>query len=318
MLASSLHLTVGGTLAIGGIGSTTNRYGAQVDTVLELEIVTGRGDLVRCSLSHRRDLFEAALAGQGQVGIVTRAVIRLVPAPSQVRLYVLVYPDRTTLLKDSERLAADGRFDGFESFLFPSTGGGFDHLLLGQSFFTPPSSPPDDSRLLSGLSFVPGTEQVFDSGFLEFADQVPPITFAKPRPDFAVFVPRAKVARLLDDVLPRLTPDDLGPASSFQLMFYPSAPFSRRLFRAPASGSVLVGMLRPASGDPAVVERALDGNRTIFELNRSAGGTLYPYAAVRLSAHEWRKHYGAAFAGLAAAKRRYDPDNVFASGPDIF
>jgi Berberine and berberine like len=25
-----------------------------------------------------------------------------------------------------------------------------------------------------------------------------------------------------------------------------------------------------------------------------------------------------AFGGLAAAKRRYDPDNVFASGPGIF
>lgn len=314
VLASSLHLTVGGTLSIGGIGSTANRYGAQVDTVVELEVVTGHGELVRCSRHHRRDLFEAALAGQGQAGIVTRAVLRLVPAPAKVRLYVLVYADRATLLADSAVLAADNRFDGFETYLFPNSSGGFDHLVLGQSF----AAQPDDTALLAGLRYVPGTEQIFDTGFLAFADQVPPITFEMARPDLAVFVPHRKVGRLLDDVLPRLTADDLGVASSFQLMFYPTAPFRRPLFRAPASGSVLVGMLRPPSDDPVVIERALAGNRAIFELNRSLGGTLYPYAAVRLSDFDWRVHYGAAYRGLAIAKRRHDPANVFASGPDIF
>lgn len=314
VLTSSLHLTVGGTLSIGGIGSTTNRYGAQVDTVVELEVVTGHGELVRCSAHHRRDLFEAALAGQGQCGIITRVVLRLVPAPAKVRLYVLVYADRPTLLADSHKLAADQRFDGFETYLFPNSSGGFDHLLLGQSF----AAQPDDAALLAGLGQLPGTEQIFDTGFLGFADQVPPITFQKARPDLALFVPRRRIGRLLDDVLPRLNSGDLGPASSFQLMFYPTAPFRRPLFRAPVGGSVLVGMLRPPTDDPAVIERALAGNRWIADRNRSLGGTLYPYSAVRLSAHDWRTHYGTAYLGLAAAKRRHDPANVFASGPDIF
>ena len=314
VLTSSLHLTVGGTLSIGGVGSTTDRYGAQVDTVAELEVVTGRGELVRCSAYHRRDLFEAALAGQGQVAIITRVVLRLVPAPATVRLYVLGYADRQTLLADSHRLAAEQRFDGFESYLFANSGGGFDHLLLGQSF----AAQPDDAALLAGLRHIPGSEQIFDTGFLAFADQVPPITFEKTRADLAVFVPRRRLGRLLDDVLPRLTADDLGPASSFQLMFYPSAPFRRPLFRAPAGGSVLVGMLRPPTSDPAVIERALAGNRAIVERNRSLGGTLYPYAAVRMSAPDWRAHYGTAYRGLASAKHRFDPGNVFASGPDIF
>ena len=41
-------LTVGGTLGIGG--ETTCRYGAQVDNVLELDVVTADGQLVDAHL----------------------------------------------------------------------------------------------------------------------------------------------------------------------------------------------------------------------------------------------------------------------------
>jgi len=89
VLTAYLGLTVGGTLSIGGVGTTTFRHGAQVDHVHELQAVTGEGQLVMCSETRHRDLFEAALAGQGQCAIMTRAVLRLVPAAGMVREYVL-------------------------------------------------------------------------------------------------------------------------------------------------------------------------------------------------------------------------------------
>ena len=59
-------------------------------------------------------------------------------------------------------------------------------------------------------------------------------------------------------------------------------------------------------------------NRTLYELSRSAGGTLYPFAAVELTQEDWRRHYGAQWQDLAKAKRRYDPDAVLASGPRLY
>lgn len=79
-------LSVGGTLSVGGISGRYNA-GAQVDHVRELEVVTGAGEILRCSQSHNRDLFEAALAGLGQCAIITRALIDLVRVRSMVRLY---------------------------------------------------------------------------------------------------------------------------------------------------------------------------------------------------------------------------------------
>jgi FAD/FMN-containing dehydrogenase len=77
-------------------------------------------------------------------------------------------------------------------------------------------------------------------------------------------------------------------------------------------------MLRTPTTDPNPVARMLAGNRTLFERSRDLGGTLYPFAALELSSLDWRQHYGAAWPALAQAKRRYDPDGVFASGPDLF
>jgi cytokinin dehydrogenase len=85
-LVDFLELSVGGTLSLGGIGSQSFRYGPQVDNVLELRVVTGEGELVSCSPSHNRDLFEAARSGLGQFGLIVGARVRLVPAPPSARL----------------------------------------------------------------------------------------------------------------------------------------------------------------------------------------------------------------------------------------
>jgi cytokinin dehydrogenase len=75
-------------------------------------------------------------------------------------------------------------------------------------------------------------------------------------------------------------------------------------------------MLRTPTTDPDLVARMLAGNRALFERNRELGGTLYPFSAVRMSSLEWQHHYGAVWPALA--ERRYDPDRVLASCPDLF
>ena len=50
-------LSVGGTISTSGFGGVTWRHGFQVDHVLELQAVTGHGQLVTCSDERNSDLF---------------------------------------------------------------------------------------------------------------------------------------------------------------------------------------------------------------------------------------------------------------------
>ena len=167
VLTNYLGLTVGGTLSVGGIGVTTFRQGAQVDHVLELTVVTGDGEVVVCSKRHHPDLFEAALAGQGQCAIIVRAVLRLVPAKLMVREYVFQYADLGTLLADELSLTEKGRFDGAVALIVPSAGG-WSFTLTATRQYTPPDVP-DDAALTAGLRPRAGSERSRDVGYLQYA-----------------------------------------------------------------------------------------------------------------------------------------------------
>lgn len=316
VLPNYLGLTVGGTLSVGGIGVATLRYGPQVDHVRELQVVTGEGEVITCSDREHRNLFEAVLAGQGQCAIITRAVLRLVSARPMLREYVLNYAEPTTLLED-QRVIQDGRFDGAVALILPSPQG-WSYSLQAIRQFTPPDLP-EDAELLIGLHYIAGSEQRRDVSYLEYADARPPFDPAQSHTDLGLLIPGEAAARFIGSVLPRLTASDLGSAKAMRVFSWNRSLFTRALFRTPeAETCVYVGLLRAETTDRDAVARMLAGNRVLFEENRRLGGTLYAFCALELTRDDWRQHYDQAWRTLLEAKRRYDPDNVFASGPDLF
>ncbi|KAL5212485.1 hypothetical protein ABZP36_023332 [Zizania latifolia] len=99
-----LRITVGGTLSNAGIGGQAFRHGPQIANVLELDVVTGRGDIVTCSRDKDSDLFLAVLGGLGQFGVITRARIGLEPALKRTRWVRLAYSDVVKFTRDQELL----------------------------------------------------------------------------------------------------------------------------------------------------------------------------------------------------------------------
>lgn len=113
-----LYLSIGGTLSNAGISGQTFKHGPQISNVLQLDVVTGKGELVTCSPTKNSELFNAVLGGLGQFGIITRARILLQDAPQKVKWVRTFYDDFQTFMEDQELLVSMAdKVDYVEGFL---------------------------------------------------------------------------------------------------------------------------------------------------------------------------------------------------------
>lgn len=106
----SISGTVGGTLCVGGVDVNAFRYGCTADQALELEAVLPTGEIIRCSESRDRRLFDDLLFGYGQLGVITGARLRLRPLHS-ITLRYFVYADVDPALLDLIRLVREDTVD---------------------------------------------------------------------------------------------------------------------------------------------------------------------------------------------------------------
>ena len=273
VLTDYLELSVGGTLSVGGLGGQGHAYGAQVDHVTALQVVTGTGELVRCSRTERGDLFHAVLAGLGQCAIIVEATLGLIPAPLTVRHYLLPYGDLRVFLEDQRLLATDHRFGYVEGQVVPGDGTAPARYLLEAAAYGPPVGPePDDGTLLEGLRFderasaetgadesrsatpdvlpgapgpLPGAPpdrpEIVDLPYADFLDRLSPGVevlkaagiWGMPHPWADLFLPGRDVAGLAAGVLDTFTPENLGPGGLILLYPLAGARLRTPLLRTP-------------------------------------------------------------------------------------
>jgi FAD/FMN-containing dehydrogenase len=334
VLPDYIELTVGGTLAVGGIGGMSSRYGAQIDHVLALTVVTGKGEIVECSSDRNRDLFEAVLGGLGQYGIVARATVRLVPAPAMVRVYTAFYSDLASFTRDQARVVEEQRFDYVEGQALPNPAGGWMYMLEAAAYYTP-STPStafpahlDDATLLAGLGNDLGPVAQADRPYRDFARRLDALVaslkevgaWSMPHPWFDVFVPGGAVVDYLEDVMAHLTVADTGNGP---VVLYPvlTARFTRPRLQLPDEPVVfLFDILRFAvPPTPEVVNSMLEANRAFYDRVVALGGTRYPIGAIPdFDQKDWERHYGGEWGAVVRGKDHFDPQNVLTPGQGIF
>ena len=326
VLPDYLDLSIGGTLAVGGIGGTSYRYGAIVDNVLELQVVTGEGKLETCSPNHQPELFAAVLAGLGQCGILVKATLRLIPAKNDARVFHLFYSDLAALIHDDKTLIRDGRFDYVQGYVLPTPPGEWSYVLEVVSFYTPPADQLDNARLLGGLNFMAGTEQIEERSYFNFSNRVVAQAavlkekgvWHHPHPWLDMFVPASEVEHYVSAALADISPSDFGLLPVL-LSALNASCFRSPLLRLPTEETIFAfDILRTVTPNPEAIAKAVAHNRQLFERNRALGGTHYPISTIELSHADWERHFGQVWEQFLHAKQRFDPDNVLTPGQGIF
>ncbi|XP_064997177.1 cytokinin dehydrogenase 5-like [Musa acuminata AAA Group] len=123
-----LYLSVGSTLSNAGVSGPAFHHGPQISNVHELDMVTGKGELITCSEEQNSELFHGVLGGPGQFGIIIRARIALETAPHGVRWIRVLYSDFAAFTRDQELLVSlhsahrSERFDYIEGFVIIDEG----------------------------------------------------------------------------------------------------------------------------------------------------------------------------------------------------
>jgi hypothetical protein len=325
VLTDYTRLTIGGTLSVGGVSGRSYQYGAQVDNVLELQVVTGEGELLTCSETVNRKLFEATLAGLGLCAIIVRATIRLIPAGERARTFRFFYPDAPAMLADLRFLINEERFAHTRGMSVP-TPGGFAFFIEGTSFYTSAAEElPADP--LHGLHAIPGSEQVEDMTYFEYTDLVVKLIDTLeaaglggfPHPWVDLFVADSKIDAFASQTIAALDPSLFLPGSL--ILFYPfrKSRLTRPMLRVPDEEIFfLFDILRTIPPDPAIVDTVLAENRNLYERNRELGGKFYTISAVQMNSRDWKNHFQNFWGRLVSEKRQHDPDNVLGHGTGVF
>ncbi|NVN48946.1 FAD-binding oxidoreductase [Mycolicibacterium hippocampi] len=132
-------ITLGGAVTGLGIESASFRNGLPHESVLEMDILTGTGEILRASPDENPELFRAFPNSYGTLGYSVRLKIELEPVKPFVALRHVRFGSLTDLVDAMEAIITSGEFDGervdyLDGVVFTADEG---YLCLGTQSATP-------------------------------------------------------------------------------------------------------------------------------------------------------------------------------------
>lgn len=329
VMTNNLDVTVGGTLSIAGVGVSSFRHGTQADQVVELEVVTGAGDLEVCSSERNPELFDAVRSGLGQFGIVVSAHLKLRRHGPNVRSYHLLYDDIDRLLDDQNTLMKNANVHSLQSLCAPCPQGfkptsatdwesfaaWFYPLQIGLEF---DDVARDDEALLQTLAPYRRIH-VQTISFQQFATRMDPVFALWKRmgywdathPWIEAILPRSS-AGMIQNVLAQLPPTALGGGHVLLWGAQRAASAVPNFVTPQAEQLIGFGILPGIPHD--LLAQGLPRLDMLDRLLIAAGGKRYLSGYVRMDAVQWAAHFGERWPQFVAAKRTFDPNGILNPG----
>lgn len=278
--------TIGGNLAENAGGPRAVKYGVTRDYVLDLEVVLADGSIIHTGArtlknSTGYDLTRTVVGSEGTLGIITEAVLRLVPHPKESRLMLVPFSSARraceavsavfragitpSALEFMERDSIDWTLRYIEGITVPVSDDVKAHLLI-----------EIDGTHLDGImkdcETVLSVMEAHESGEVLFAETtLEKDALWKLRRNVAVAVKANSVYKEEDTVVPRFALPELlegvksiGARYGFQSVCYGHA----------GDGNLHVNIIKGELSDDFWKNELPHAIREIFQLTVSLGGTL--------------------------------------------
>ncbi|CAN0901977.1 Cytokinin dehydrogenase 2 [Linum grandiflorum] len=344
-----LTLTVGGTLSNAGIGGEAFRLGPQIVNVLELDVVTGKGEMMTCSASNNPELFNGVLGGLGQFGVITRARLALAPAPQRVKWAQLLYTNFADFTKDQESIISNnGRgqpngVDYLEGQLL------LDNGIPKTEFFPIEAQPKIESlvkqngivyalelalyyddnnelfkdkqlkQLVEGLKYNCGFVFIKDVSYREFISrghiQYPN---EQAHPWLNLFVPKSKISEFCSGVLTGIILQ--RNISTGPVLLYPMNrnKWDEKMSAVFPDDDVFYsfGLLSKTEVDNW--QKYLEQNADVLQYCEKAGIKVKQYIPNISNQQEWIRHFGSRWDAFRRRKEEFDPKFILSPGQKIF
>lgn len=125
-----VHLTFSGLIAGIGGGSSSFRNGFLHETLLEMDVLTGRGEIVTCSREENSDLFYAVPNSLGTFGYILKMKLKIREAKPYVRVVYESFTDGKKYFEELDKCCKDDKIDFLDGTIF-----GKNHLVLIKGYF---------------------------------------------------------------------------------------------------------------------------------------------------------------------------------------
>jgi FAD/FMN-containing dehydrogenase len=307
----------------GGYGPLNGVAGLAADNLLSAEVVLADGTAVMATETSETDLLWALRGGGGNFGVVTSMTMRLHPLPVVCTGQVIFpFGQARDVLAGFGGLIAGAPDEFTVQAGFLSTPDGAPVLF----FLATWSGAPDDGapwikRLESlGTPVMSAVEPADYGAPLHRADQM----FARDGRHYAIRTRNlAGLTPPAVDVLIAAAAARTSPLSAINLHHFHGAaarvPLPATAFgiRQPHFMAEIIASWRPAAGqdaDSAAAHRRWADN-TAEQLSRYALPGGYPNLLTAAEPERVKHAYGSNAARLIAAKKAYDPGNVFTATP---
>ena len=326
-LTTHLGVTVGGTLSTAGLSETTHMYGAQTDSVTELEVVTGDGRRLRCSPENNAALFDCVRCGQGQFGVITEARIRLRKVLPRVRTFSLLYDDVSSFMRDMELIVGWERFQYIDAWCLPLPRSAWDAAagnLFARRVYSLnltrewDETPPNQDEALKGLQYA-RLQGIADRSTLSYVTRMEgrsPSDWFEDReqahPNMEGILPWKTFAPFVEETFKAL-PAPVARAGRVML-----GPFRNRLFRSPLlmrpDDDLLMGFGILIELPQPDLEGVLPALAEASDRLIAFGGKRYLAGWVDFDRQRWLAHYGDQWPRMVQLKQEFDPNHILNPG----